>query len=156
MLLMRRSQAIIHFKAGSPEDAAKKGKHLKHRVAREHFSRSCWAIGLPHGGRDGVGLFPFYHRPALWPWPASQEQMVARPGVKFDLNAEIQNSNRTTIALLTVYPPHMLSPCQDHRRGGGSDIEAFDRFAMCVRKPATFRTCFPALIAHFVFTPCLI
>lgn len=50
--------------------------------------------------------------PALWPWPASQEQMVARPEVKFDLNAEIQNSKSTRIALLKMHPSHLLSPAR--------------------------------------------
>lgn len=49
---------------------------------------------------------PFYPGPALWPWPASQEQMVARPEVKFDLNVEIQNS-KTTFALFKFPPRHL-------------------------------------------------
>lgn len=50
---------------------------------------------------------PFYWGPAPWPWPASQEQMVARPEVKFDLNVEIQNSKSTTFALLIFSPHHV-------------------------------------------------
>lgn len=109
MLLMQRSQAIIHFKAGSLEDAAKKGKHLKHRVGRGHITGICRAsLQRLRWCRPP----PCYQKPALWPWPASQEQMVARPEVKFDLNAEIQNSKSTRIALLKIHPPHILSPAR--------------------------------------------
>lgn len=38
------------------------------------------------------------------------------------------------IALLRIYPLHMLSSCQEHRRGGGSDIEAFDRLRSVRKK----------------------
>lgn len=105
MLLMWWSQAIIHFKADSLETAAKKGKHLKHRVGEGYVSGIWWAARPLFRVWDGSSQ-PFYPGPAPWPWPASQEQMVAGPEVKFDLNVEIQNS-KTRFALLKFTPRHL-------------------------------------------------
>lgn len=106
MLLMWWSQAIIHFKAGSLETAAKKGKHLKHTVGKRVHQRDMLSNKASSWSLRWLQPLPFYWGPAPWPWPASQEQMVARPEVKFDLNVEIQNSESTTFALLVFSPHH--------------------------------------------------
>lgn len=111
----------IHFKAGSLEDAAKKGKHLKHRVWRRHITGINWAL-------EGLFIDLDGSRTALWSWPASQEQMAARPGVKFDLNAEIQNSESTRIALLKNQTSPYPIPCQGYRSDCGFEWKCFDHY----------------------------
>lgn len=106
MLLMWWSQAIIHFKHNSLETAAKKGKHLKHRVGKGYRQRDMPSSEASLESLRWFEPLPFYRGPVPWPWPASQEQMVARPAVKFDLNVEIQNS-KTAFALLKFSPRHL-------------------------------------------------
>lgn len=106
MLLMWWSQAIIHFKHNSLETAAKKGKHLKHRIGKGYRQRDVPSSEASLESLRWFQPLPFYRGPVPWPWPASQEQMVARPAVKFDLNVEIQNS-KSTFALLKFSPHHL-------------------------------------------------
>lgn len=77
---------------------------------------------------------PFYQEPALWTWPASQEQMVARPEGKFDLNVDIQNPKSTTIGLLKSYPPHFLSPAWT--TVGGEALSPLTIFELRAKIPA--------------------
>lgn len=70
--------------------------------------RALW--GLFIGPEMAPASCLLYHKPAPWPWTASQEQMVSGPEVKFDPNAEIANSKSVGMALfkksiLFISPP---------------------------------------------------
>lgn len=79
MLLMQRLQAIIHFKAGSLEDEAKKGRTPETQGRGKGTSQGYAELYRASLQSLRGCLLLRHQKPTLWPWPASQEQMVARP-----------------------------------------------------------------------------
>lgn len=151
MLLMWWSQAIIHFKAGSLETAAKKGKHLKHRVGK----KGTWAGYAEQQGlvleSEMAPASPFL----LGACPVALASIPGTDGCKTwgEVWPKCGNSK---FKKHHICPAHILSsPC-----GGGGEIQLWDSdlwpFMICVQNTTVFRSCSPALIAHYIFPACLI